>query len=292
MCAYNPAGHNPASSTGTTPSLTSILQTLASYAPPNSSPGTQPQLPIQKDEDNDEYAPPPPKQQSPPDPRKALQPHTYQHQQPFSRPPSSSTDPSTLTTYPPSLRYISTLISTQPAIHQRITRLIREQHSHEKQWFRGRQDLIKRIKGRKERQKEADEVLRRLKAGREILGLPVDDLDGKEDGEMTDGDEDDEEKEKELLRTELEGYDAKVWKAQRDMCEAVERELRGMGIPGFCIREGLVRREGSRGLRAIAGEEGGGDGGGGQKSLSVQELVELKRKVLGLLGDLCGEEGG
>ena len=62
---------------------------------------------------------------------------------------------------------------------------------------------------------------------------------------------------------EVEIYDRKVHKACREMVQNAERELKGLEVPFFCTRERLMEE---------------------------QVLVELKRKMLVLLEDLCGEE--
>lgn len=61
---------------------------------------------------------------------------------------------------------------------------------------------------------------------------------------------------------ELRLFDRKVWKAQKEMVAAAERELGRLGVPFF----GRERSEGSQ--------------------------EELRGKVLGLLNDLCGEDEG
>ena len=62
---------------------------------------------------------------------------------------------------------------------------------------------------------------------------------------------------------ELAVYDRKVHRAQREMIGATEKELRGLGVPGF-------------GEGEAEGEEG----------------KTLRGRVLGLLEDLCGVEEG
>lgn len=66
---------------------------------------------------------------------------------------------------------------------------------------------------------------------------------------------------------ELRLFDRKVWKAQKEMVAAAEKELGRWGVPFF--------------------------GGGGERWEGGQEeLGELRGKVLGLLNDLCGEDEG
>ena len=65
------------------------------------------------------------------------------------------------------------------------------------------------------------------------------------------------------LEKALREYDGKVYGAWLAMREDVERELRGMGIPGFVVRRGLM--------------------GGAEEEV-------LKGRVAKLLDDLCGGE--
>ena len=66
---------------------------------------------------------------------------------------------------------------------------------------------------------------------------------------------------------ELKVYDRKIWRAQREMVAAAERELEKLGVPFFEAEVG----------RRWEGKE--------------KELEGLQGRVLGLLDDLCGEEG-
>ena len=66
---------------------------------------------------------------------------------------------------------------------------------------------------------------------------------------------------------ELRLFDRKVWKAQKEMVGAAERELGRLGVPFF------------------GGDAERWEGG-------KEELGELRGKVLGLLEDLCGEDEG
>ncbi|OJJ36828.1 hypothetical protein ASPWEDRAFT_38477 [Aspergillus wentii DTO 134E9] len=68
-------------------------------------------------------------------------------------------DPSTITAWPAALRYVMRTVSQSEEIQRRIRRLIQSQHDHEKQWWQGREALLKKQSARVEKKKELDEVL-------------------------------------------------------------------------------------------------------------------------------------
>jgi hypothetical protein len=91
-------------------------------------------------------------------------------------------------------------------------------------------------------------------------------------------------------RAELDNYDMKVYKASRQMADAMMGELRALQIPFFSIKQSLVFDS--------AGKEGAGLGVGslhstgdsrGQRGLGSDELAVLRRRMLELLQDLCRE---
>lgn len=72
------------------------------------------------------------------------------------------------------------------------------------------------------------------------------------------------------------------------MSQVMEGELRGMGIPFFCLKSGLIDNP-----------VGGGDNVNRQGimahttattiKLTTQDVIDLKKKILELLLDLCKE---
>lgn len=131
-----------------TPNLASILQTLSAYAPPQPTPTP--------DLEEGEYDPseahihpsgPHPKHSTPP--LKTL---------PNPKPPPGP-HPSTITTWPPAIRHITIHIASNPDKMQRIRHLIHTQHQHERQWWKAREELVKKIYGREEGRKRLDSVL-------------------------------------------------------------------------------------------------------------------------------------
>lgn len=161
-----------------TPDLAAVLRTLAAYSQPQSQPQPQarshqasPQLlefepPFSGDSSKDdleegEYNPKEP----------MLLPTERRHSQAGTPRPSPSTvptatapkmpqvDPTTITTWPAALRHVTKLVARNEAIAARIRKLIDVQHQHERQWWEGREGLIKMQAGRVEGRKKVDDVL-------------------------------------------------------------------------------------------------------------------------------------
>lgn len=76
---------------------------------------------------------------------------------------------------------------------------------------------------------------------------------------------------------ELKTFDMKVYRAQVQMVKEMSAKLKGFGVPFFGTRSELVRKRG--------GEPADGDG----KKINEMELVELQRRMIALLEDLCNE---
>ena len=87
---------------------------------------------------------------------------------------------------------------------------------------------------------------------------------------------------------ELERYDRKVYIACGEMIAATERELRGLGVPFFSVKEWFIRRD-----RGANRETVSGDGVGGAQDrdgkIGEEELMALRRRMVELLEDLCKE---
>ncbi|KAI4087739.1 MAG: hypothetical protein LQ339_008821 [Xanthoria mediterranea] len=280
-----------------TPDLAAVLQTLAACAPPRP--------PIQQTQEDDleegEYDPtefhsiiPAPAQPPPP----TLYPsHQYnehnrpQIQQPPqstysaptapeshttnlpptpSAPPNPSPQPpqpsatekaSTITTYAPALRHTTHLLSTSPTTAARIRHLIRTAHTHERQWWSGRQSLLHQLSTRSASRQKLNSVLASI-------------------GGLTTKSEPETEKPVDDVEKELKMYDRKVHKAYGDMVKATYIDLGKLGIPFFCMKEGLV----------VHGKEAAGQevekGKVGEKELGV-----LRGRMLGFLEDWVREEG-
>ncbi|GMF80661.1 unnamed protein product [Aspergillus oryzae] len=68
-------------------------------------------------------------------------------------------DTSTITTWPPALKSIMRTLSTNEDLQRKIRFLIQRQHDHERQWWAGREALVRKQKARVEKKKELDAVL-------------------------------------------------------------------------------------------------------------------------------------
>ncbi|GLI78220.1 hypothetical protein PoHVEF18_006528 [Penicillium ochrochloron] len=101
-----------------------------------------------------------------PDPRQARRERAYtpRGSTPSTpkRPETSTTsgvDPSTITTWPAALRYVMRTVGQNEETQLRIRGLIRSQHNHERQWWKGREALLERQQARGDKKKELDAVL-------------------------------------------------------------------------------------------------------------------------------------
>ncbi|GES63034.1 hypothetical protein ATEIFO6365_0002072400 [Aspergillus terreus] len=218
--------------------LNSVLQTLSAFSHQQSQ--SQPQSQYQpspteppKDTNINDDSLTPPSSQSLPRPR-PTPPQSQSHSQPQ--------DTSSITTWPAALQHVMRAMSQNEDLQRRIRRLIQRQHDHERQWWQGREALCAKQRARGEKKKELDAVLR-------SVGAPVD------DSQVSTAEED---------KAELQNYDAKVYRASRQMADAMAAELRALRIPFFTVKPGA----------------------GG---LTAEALATLQRRMLELLQDLCGE---
>ena len=89
-------------------------------------------------------------------------------------------------------------------------------------------------------------------------------------------------------RAELTNYDAKVYKASRQMSDAMIAELKALRIPFFTIKKGLVLDSDPSKMGrtttttpTVKQQQ--------QQQLSREELSALQLRMLELLQDLCRE---
>ncbi|OJJ42976.1 hypothetical protein ASPZODRAFT_75369 [Penicilliopsis zonata CBS 506.65] len=155
---------------------------------------------------------------------------------------------------------MSTMAQNQ-GLQGKIRRLIQSQHDHEKQWWAGREALLKKQGARAEKKQQLDEVLR-------SVGAPIDNK------VITTPEED---------RAEVARYDAKVYKASVQMAEALHTELRALQMPFFAINRHLVVSEASKddGNKLLNADT--------QGTVTQDELSALQRRILELLQDICKE---
>lgn len=164
--------------------------------------------------------------------------------------------PATITTWAPALRHVTSQNASNDEFIHRVRHLITTQHTHERQWWEGREELKKRLAGREEGRKKLDSVLGSL--GGHVASSNSNDLSEEQ---------------------EMKLYDKKVYKACKEMVHATVKELRKLEVPFFCVMEGLVSPKGD------------GKAQGKRKgTISEEELGELRGRMMVLLEDLCGEE--
>ncbi|PTU19165.1 hypothetical protein P175DRAFT_0440841 [Aspergillus ochraceoroseus IBT 24754] len=254
-----------------TPDLNSILRTLSTFS-------KQPQSPLA--EDHDSYEPPEallPSSSYASASASASTSRTHQGhagpQKPTTTPNThtntTSTDPATITTWPPALKQVMRAVSQNEEMQRRIRFLIQRQHDHEKQWWAGREALVAKQRARAEKKKELDAVLL-------SVGAPIDTK------QVSTAEED---------RAEVKNYDAKVYKASTQMAHAMQTELRSLNVPFFCLRSDLIDPI-ADGAAAEAKT-----GGGGSFTLNPalsgrlprDEVLGFQRRMLDLLQDLCKE---
>lgn len=167
----------------------------------------------------------------------------------------SAPDPSTITTWPAALKYVTKHIVPDECIGHKIRGLISQQHSLEREWWAAREAIIAKHRGRQSNQQKAAELLGSLGlSGRAPLNVaPEDD------------------------QAELATYDKKVYRESTKMASEADRQLRAMGVPFFAIKHELVQARTSSELVAS------------EAKLTLVELQELQKKMLQTLEDLFVE---
>jgi hypothetical protein len=70
-----------------------------------------------------------------------------------------SPDPSKISSWPAALQHVMRAVAHNEALQHKLRRLIRSQHDHERQWWRGREALLEKQKARVEKKRQLDEVL-------------------------------------------------------------------------------------------------------------------------------------
>ena len=86
----------------------------------------------------------------------------------------------------------------------------------------------------------------------------------------------------EEMAKELDTFDMKVYRAQTQMVKEMMAALKRLGVPFFGTRRELVRVPGKEG-------EGAGGGHGGKGMIDEAELINLQRRMLSILEDLCND---
>lgn len=133
-----------------------------------------------------------------------------------------------------------------------------DQAKHERQWWEARQALLERQAARGGKSAQIQGILGALGGSHNTENAasagPADN------------------------QKELDEYEIKVWRAQRDMATAMERELKRLGVPFFGTREELIVAEVS------------GNDMQDKAKITKQELVKMQRRMVQHLEDLYAEE--
>lgn len=164
----------------------------------------------------------------------------------------TSPDASGITTWPAALKHVTRYIAQNEVIATKFRHMVAEQHKHEKQWWAGREAIIKKHQARGDNQQQAADLLK------SIGGIPT------TLRPINEGSE----------RMELEAYDKKVYGELLKMTAAHDKQLRAMGIPFYAIKHDLVILEEGVEMPNKAGR------------IDRGELRVLQRRVLQHLEDL------
>ncbi|KAF3307744.1 hypothetical protein TWF173_002396 [Orbilia oligospora] len=129
-------------------------------------------------------------------------------------PASERVDPRTITQWPAALKYITTVITTNPAAMERLKKMKLHQKDHEKQWWRSREVILQRHSKSSDNRVAMDSVLK-------SFGVST------SSAELT----------PEAKLQELQTYDEKVYRASVQMYGSMAEDLKSLGIPFFVITE-------------------------------------------------------
>ncbi|KAK5081501.1 hypothetical protein LTR05_007632 [Lithohypha guttulata] len=162
-------------------------------------------------------------------------------------------DASSITTWPAAVKHVTKYIVADEQASSRIKHLVNEQHKHEEQWWRQRQEIVTRHAGRAGNQAIVTDILKELGG----LAGPVAKVDEAAD------------------KNELETFDKKVYQSLTQMTQDFDRQLKKLGVPFFAIKHDLILLDG--------GKDGSGSTVG---KLDKGELRELQKRMLQILEDL------
>jgi Protein of unknown function (DUF2458) len=90
----------------------------------------------------------------------------------------------------------------------------------------------------------------------------------------------------EELAKELAAFDRKVFRAQSQMVTEMTTRFKNLGVPFFGTKAELVRVKGKATKRVEDGSHAPKDD---NRTIDEAELVELQKKMLALLEDLCSD---
>ncbi|CRG89798.1 hypothetical protein PISL3812_06837 [Talaromyces islandicus] len=238
----------------TNPDLSAVLQTLSTFSQQNKRP--LPSTNTTTTTTTNTTSTSPPKHQLSPSSSSST---SSSHQKP-------TTNPATITTWPPALRHIMhQTATTHSHFTAHIRRLITTQHALERKWWEEREALVARQAAREERKRELERVLQSVGATTTAATATT----ATDSSSSTTSDQQTKEN-----AVELAYHDAKVYKAAAELSRTTEAELRRLGVPFFAVDESLVLSATDKDT-VVEGK------------ISKEQLAVLKRRMLELLQDLC-----
>lgn len=162
-------------------------------------------------------------------------------------------DASTIVTWPAAVKHVTKYVVPNEPLAGRLKRLIQEQHKHEEQWWKQREDIVTQQKARAAgSQANVSGILQGLGG----LAVPITKVDEAAD------------------RNELNTFDKKVYGALTQLVRDYDAQLRKLGVPFYAIKHELVLGENAQSGVSVKGK------------LSREELGNLQRKMLQILEDL------
>ncbi|KAL9094725.1 MAG: hypothetical protein Q9165_002995 [Trypethelium subeluteriae] len=174
----------------------------------------------------------------------------------------------TIVDWPSGLRLVSRAATQNSWFGEQIKKMIRDQRRHEQQWYMQRQDFKQQMASRGNGIQQAQNVLKSLGSQAKVDTAA---LTPKEQEE------------------ELGKFDAKIYKAQCEMANAMSAELKALGVPFFGIEGSLIVKS----LNDSSADPVGAKGPSTRSDAPLQpgqiqkeELVKLQRRMLQYLEDM------
>ncbi|OCK83354.1 hypothetical protein K432DRAFT_184766 [Lepidopterella palustris CBS 459.81] len=174
-------------------------------------------------------------------------------------------DPATITQWPEGLRCVSKIASQNPHFKGAIRKLMADQESHERAWWRGRQILMK------------EQAAKKGHIGNHVPTWSSAAGSNEATSEAVEADE-----------VELKEYDKKVYRASREMVNVMSLELKRLGVPFFGMKPELILPSGTE-EPAVQQKPSVRPGTASGPKITEEEMLGLQRRMLGYLEDMYRE---
>ncbi|KAF2235399.1 hypothetical protein EV356DRAFT_531843 [Viridothelium virens] len=174
----------------------------------------------------------------------------------------------TVIDWPSGLRLVSRAAAQNSWFGEQIKKMIRDQRRHEQQWYMQRQDFKQQMASRGKGIQQVQNVLQSLGSQAKVDTAA---LTPKEQEE------------------ELRKFDAKIYKAQCGMANAMSAELKALGVPFFGIEGSLIVKSSNDSSADPVGAKGlstSSDAPLQPGQIQKEELVKLQRQMLQYLEDM------